>query len=83
MGLLQYRGEFADSFDANDASDLLGFEARCAAQDDDIFRSAFAPGAELPRRQMPPRREPAYDADGEMEIADDAFDDRPRYTHER
>ena len=83
MGLLQYRGEFADSFDANDASDLLGFEARCAAQDEDIFRSAFAPGAGAPRRQMPPRREPTYDADGEADIADAAFDDSPKYKFER
>ena len=43
MGLLQYRGEFADSFDANDASDLLGFEARCAAQDQHIFALGIRP----------------------------------------
>ena len=84
MGLIQYGGEFADDFDANDASSFPGtdFERRCRGRRD-IFRSAFAPGAGAPRVQMPPRHEPAYDPDGEMEIADDAFNDAPRYTHER
>ena len=44
----------ADAFDPRDPNELLAFEKTCAAQDADIFRSAFAPGAELRRRAICP-----------------------------
>ena len=79
MGLIQYSRAFADDFDSNSVEDVLNFERLCGAQDAEIFRSAFAPGADQPRRQMPPRVAQDFapsDALDDQDIADSAFEDQ-------
>ena len=80
MGLLQYSHSlFDEGPDPDDPESTFRFEAACAAQDPYIASSAWLPGADRARPQMPPQRNldlASVEAQDDADIFSDALSDK-------